>query len=553
MRKKLWAGATTLALCLALAACAPQGQTSSPANQDGEGPSEPAATTENGVEQGASEAGAAAAEGSVEEFIQSKLDALEAREEAYAPEIRTLADGTMIQRTPTGNDAGLIFNHKTTSYNNYYLNADNRGCMATGCHSDLALLSENITDFAHPKMTNEMGIEATVQQCILCHGSTGTIKEPDAFGSLIHGLHDQRNLGFQEAGGDCMSCHVQTQNGLELWDTAKHEVLRGITKIAEDKLEGDFSYNQDKTLSADELFDFPWINRDNDYARWARHEVLPAPDPETDGVYDQWTITVSGEVDNPVTLTINEWIDAVGLDDAVITAHCSANPTGGNLIGNYKITGLDVLKMLDYAGVKDTATACYGIAYDGWMTGTESEGRETTVPLDWMNQYGVYLVLQVDGETLSYEGGYPAQLWAAGASANMYGKEIRELKVTSGDTLNPNYGLKFKWDDKKAYIGRPNVGIAELSEGEIIPAGQTHTFEGYAFATSATIDAMEFSFDQGATWKSFPVEDNDLTRWTWWNFDWTPPAPGAYTISARAIDGEGEVTEYPVEIMFNVQ
>ena len=52
----------------------------------------------------------------------------------YAPEVRTLEDGTKVQRTPTEYQC-YHWNRPYeggTSYNNYYLDADNRGCNA--CH-----------------------------------------------------------------------------------------------------------------------------------------------------------------------------------------------------------------------------------------------------------------------------------------------------------------------------------------------------------------------------------------------------------------------------------
>ena len=57
--------------------------------------------------------------------------------EEYAPEIRTLEDGTKVQRTPT-EYRGYHWNRPYTngnSYNTYWLDADNRGCNA--CHEDL--------------------------------------------------------------------------------------------------------------------------------------------------------------------------------------------------------------------------------------------------------------------------------------------------------------------------------------------------------------------------------------------------------------------------------
>ena len=70
--------------------------------------------------------------------------------ETYAPEIRTMPDGTMVQRTPTEyavDPAAWQITGNSNSYNTYWLDADNRGCES--CHPDLnATLQE--MEYLHP-------------------------------------------------------------------------------------------------------------------------------------------------------------------------------------------------------------------------------------------------------------------------------------------------------------------------------------------------------------------------------------------------------------------
>ncbi|MFR4803227.1 MAG: hypothetical protein ACLT98_07875 [Eggerthellaceae bacterium] len=55
--------------------------------------------------------------------------------EEYAPEVRTLADGTKVQRTPPSTGLPLEPPVRRALYNTYWLDADNRGCNAR--HVDL--------------------------------------------------------------------------------------------------------------------------------------------------------------------------------------------------------------------------------------------------------------------------------------------------------------------------------------------------------------------------------------------------------------------------------
>ena len=161
--------------------------------------------------------------------------------EQYAPEVRVLEDGTKVQRTPsegavfTSLDSSYTYHTPTDGipYNTYYLKADSRGCNA--CHEDLAqTLNDGI--YPHADLSNPYGIQITVQMCQDCHTfGYGYITNQNSFGSLIHGIHATGQA-------DCWNCHVATGDGsgMQLWDEAKFEELRGITPVAD--VQGEFSY-----------------------------------------------------------------------------------------------------------------------------------------------------------------------------------------------------------------------------------------------------------------------------------------------------------------------
>ena len=58
--------------------------------------------------------------------------------EKYAPRVKVMENGVKVQKTPFNNNAldtqaGDVESKTITAWNNYFLNADNRGC--TACHS----------------------------------------------------------------------------------------------------------------------------------------------------------------------------------------------------------------------------------------------------------------------------------------------------------------------------------------------------------------------------------------------------------------------------------
>lgn len=163
---------------------------------------------------------------------QEVLEAMDERAEQYAPEVRTLADGTQVQLTPKLYGGFFCYPDSDTAYNTYYLKADQRGCMS--CHTEgLAYVVEQQMLQTHVPVSNGYGTDVTPMQCRLCHDvGTGYVAKNFEFGNLIHGIH------MNVAGAECFTCHTATADGkgLQLWEEAKYDVLQGITFIDAENL-----------------------------------------------------------------------------------------------------------------------------------------------------------------------------------------------------------------------------------------------------------------------------------------------------------------------------
>ena len=503
---------------------------------------------------------AALAEGgteSVDERVGSLRQGFAEQAAEHAPQVKTLKNGVKIQRTPgtmdTDQMATTLMYGDTMGYNTIFLEADRRGCGA--CHDNIAELVDNMTTVAHNKMNTEsLGIDMTVRQCMYCHDfSTGLYDEAMGFGSLMHTLHGSGNQAFGMLGGDCWSCHYASEDGkgMQLWDNVKHDLLRGITPIAADELQYDFTYTQDKVLTADEAFHVVWFWVQSGVDRYAYNELDLKPDPETDGVYDQWEISVTGQVSNPFTMTLSELIDTFGPTTTILKNHCGINGIGAPWIGNFEITGISVNDMLEYAGAREDATILDAQSDDyGWYAST----------MDGVKEGGAYLVYEIGGEPLPYSLGYPVTYMCGSGGAWMNTKNVTNLEVVVDPLPNEDYpmeqvlvqGYASESPDGLSYF-KPNVGLCHFHEGQIIPADQPYTFEGYADAWNVPIDAVEFSFDRGATWVRGDTQDSVISKWVYWYFNWTPPAPGAYTVQIRSVAEDGSVTVAPVDYLVNVQ
>lgn len=286
-----------------------------------------------------------------------------------------------------------------------------------------------------------------------------------------------------------------------------------------------------------------------------------ANEPLDEEVFNTWTISVTGKVDNPFTMTLPELIAEAPSETFITTQECGMNPAGGDLISNVEVTGIPMSWLLEKAGVQEGATAVMATAPDGWARGNLLENLE---------EREGYLVYEINGERLDWVTGYPVRAWYPGRSAqnqirwtgelNVVDTPPEQIKQFKGWYLNEkntvesdSQTLTYTKDAIGEGWNKPNAGIFYLHEGQILEAGVSHEFEGYAYGFDSQIAAVEFSMDNGKTWVTCETPDSDLTKWVYWHFDFTPETQGAYVLSVRAVLSDGSVGYLPDTVMFNAQ
>ncbi|MDO4547280.1 MAG: molybdopterin-dependent oxidoreductase [Clostridia bacterium] len=471
-----------------------------------------------------------------ETMVGEIYESAEEKSESNKPKVVTLANGVQVQRTP--DDVGGYWHRPGdyNSYNTYYLKADERGCAA--CHADLVSLLDNM-NYEHLDFSNTYGIDMEVQDCMICHNDgNGYLYTTYDFGTLIHGIHMSDT--FDAMGGSCMTCHNATGdgNGLMLWEEAKYDVLQGITFLAD--VEGEFSFTQDKLT--DLIFAGNWMSGQTTNSMAAASIADLPLDPD---LFDNWEITVDGDVENPFTMTLKEMIEVFPKVNEIMTDHCVMNPNGGAWIATCDVGGFSITQLLEYAGVKEGATAVMSYASDGWNRG---------ILLSELAKDDAILAYELNGERIPWSSGYPVATWNGAGSAASCIRNVVELRVISVPENEVKIFDGWKYEDGSGrYINKPAVGIFHFAEGQIIPAGEAWTFEGYADAYDKRIVAVEYSLDLGKTWTRFDTEGTDRKSWVYWYFTYTPENTGAYVLSVRAITEDGLVTTEPEQIMFNAK
>ena len=89
----------------------------------------------------------------------------------------------------------------------------------------------------------------------------------------------------------------------------------------------------------------------------------------------------------------------------------------------------------------------------------------------------------------------------------------------------------------------------ELASGATLP-NQRQVLTGRSRSGLAPIKRVDISTDGGVTWRPARLSWPNLPNaWVRWEYPWTPPGPGNYTLQARATDWAGRTQ--PATVPFN--
>ncbi len=545
MERRKWTGVAIVASCIALTgalvACAPQAKESgSGANASASeeaadgleygkgGPMRPGWIT-GGLNDADS---AATLEAYQDARVQREIDAVT----EYAPEVKTLEDGTQIQKTPQDD----------RFWNVAALDADNRGCVS--CHP-LEDAIEN-TSISHASIQTVGTTELNVFACKGCHTDLRANLWGDniPLSDAVHTTH----LRSDYFDGDCFSCHEQDANGeWQLWEEVKWDVLRGTTAV--ESVAGEFSFDQDVVLPLEDSF---YRGTDNTVPGGTLLGGDVELDLFSDEFYNNYTIKVEGEVNNPFEISVANPQEE--LVTRILKQRCEIDGPDSGLISNFEVTGIDFRDIIEKADLKDTANGLHFKMID-------EAGYNVTFPLDWVlsdDNALAMLGLQINGEKLTAGHGFPATMFWGNYSCEPNLRHILSIEFVHVDDeadffIPPRYAQHgvHAVDDEEAPLYSPAVAVVNTYDGQIFQAGDVDTlsFEGYADAYDEPIAAVEFSLDGGLTWDRHETPGTTAERWVYWYYDIPAPAPGSYVLTMRAETVSGYVSPMESHLLFHIQ
>jgi sulfite oxidase len=291
--------------------------------------------------------------------------------------------------------------------------------------------------------------------------------------------------------------------------------------------------------------------------------------PETTSNPAAWKITVDGEVQNKLELTLGDLKKRFKPVTQRMVLECGANGrsffsppargiqwTNGG-IGCARWTGVRLADVLKAAGLKPSAqfTGHYGA--DPSLSGEPNQpSMSRGVPIKKALDPNNLIVWAMNGEDLPLIHGYPVRLivpgWPGSISAKWFTRIWVRDKVHDGPGMGgTSYRVAIKpmvpggKPDDKNFRDLESMPLRSIvtnpANGTTLPAGTREIkVRGAAWVGDREVRAVHVSIDYGATWQparmTKPANRYDWARWT---ATLKLPSEGYYEIWSRATDERG--------------
>jgi len=290
---------------------------------------------------------------------------------------------------------------------------------------------------------------------------------------------------------------------------------------------------------------------------FVRHHWQPQlPDPA------QWTLSVDGEVERPLSLTLKELkglpstsvtcvLQCAGNGRALFTPRIPGVQWTAGAVGNARYIGVRVRELLDRAGLKATARHLHTFGADTPPRKVPPFHRSLELGKALEDAIVAY---EMNGDPLPALHGAPARLVVPGWAGDHWMKWLVRLSPQPEPQTGFYMDVAYRYPLQPGAPGTPvrpeeTAPVTELlvkSSFTQVPkrahAGRPVTVWGFAFSGTPDVSRVEVSADGGQSWKD-ALLDGRHDRWAWRLFSHTfvPRSRGPLTLLARATDSRGGV------------
>lgn len=243
---------------------------------------------------------------------------------------------------------------------------------------------------------------------------------------------------------------------------------------------------------------------------------------------DAWMLPITGMVDNPQMLTLDEIRNNYPARDQFVTLSCISGRIGTSLISTTQWTGVSAQDLLADLGVQEGAQ---------YLDITCDDGFHETVALDLINQdERIMFCYAWDGQPLPKDHGFPLRIWIPDLYGMKQPKWITGIDVT--DEYREGYWVERNWSET-AQIKITSVidtvalnAVYEQNGQQRVPVG------GIAWAGDRQISKVEVRVDGGPWQEAQLRRPLSETTWVIWRYEW-PFQEGDHTFEVRCYDGDG--------------
>jgi len=241
-----------------------------------------------------------------------------------------------------------------------------------------------------------------------------------------------------------------------------------------------------------------------------------------------WTLPITGLVDNPLVLTLDDIQNNYEPRSQYVTLSCISGRIGTTLISTQWWTGVSLQKLL--ADLQPQSDARYLII-------TSGDGFYETVDIDLIAaDERIMLCYAWDGAPIPFDHGFPLRIWIPDRYGMKQPKWITGIEVT--DQYQEGYWVERNWDEV-AQVKATSVidtiavnDIIERGDQRLVPVG------GIAFAGARGISKVEVRVD-GGSWEEAQLRGPlSETTWVIWRYDW-PFQSGSHTFEVRCVEADG--------------
>lgn len=294
---------------------------------------------------------------------------------------------------------------------------------------------------------------------------------------------------------------------------------------------------------------------------------VPDPVAEPRG----WKITVDGEVNNRLELTVGELesrfpvvtrqfqLECGGNGRSFFSPQTRGNQWGNGAIGNAEWTGVRLRDVLQAAGLKETARFTGHFGADPHLSGDPnrqaiSRGMRIQKALD----EDTLIAFRMNGEPIPQMHGAPARLIVPGWPGSLSQKWFTRITLLAEPHRGQGMGgtsyrvpvrpiVPGSNDNGASFADMESMPVRSIlsshAHGSRLPAGtRSLDLRGAAWAGDLTVSAVHVSVDFGATWTAMQVAaPANRHAWQRWTGRVSLPTDGYYEIWYRATDSQGRM------------